>query len=263
MKKVKKIFYLFLATVLIYILFCTPDIMAATKVTYDGNIDENKYPGYKTLLDNIKNQYGYNIELYYTGVDWNEAVTIQYQGHGGSSKSLFYEADSRAGMWYCPICGNQTYDTNIPCASIEAISYMLDPRNSLSDESIFQFMNYEGNNLTKEQIAQIVEGTYLNETEVIDALYEAAITYNLNGAFLVAKIIIEQGSDGSVLSKGTGYNGNYIGVYNYFNFGASGNGTDEVITNGLKYASESGWTTKRLSILGGAKLIKENYLDFR
>lgn len=261
--KLKKIFYLVFATVLIYILFLTPKVNAATKVTYDGTIDESKYPGYKTLLDNIKSTYGYNIELYYTGVDWNEATVIQYQGHGSSAKNLFYESDTRTGMWYCPICGNKEYDTGIPCASLEAISYMLDPRNSLADESIYQFMNFSGNNLTKEQVAVIVQDTFLNETEVIEAIYDAAVTYDLNAAFLVAKIIIEQGSSGSVLSKGEGYNGNYIGVYNYFNFGATGATKDAVITNGLATASSNGWTSKRASILGGASIIKSQYVDSR
>ena len=90
---------------------------------------------------------------------------------------------------------------------------MLDPRNSLADESVYQFMNFEGNNLSKEQIASIVEGTYLNNQEVIDALFDSASGANpeecssLNAAFLVAKIIIEQGSNGSTLSKGEGYKG--------------------------------------------------------
>ena len=52
--KLKKIFYLILATVLIYLVFFTPEALAATKVTYDGTIDESKYPGYKQLLDNVK-----------------------------------------------------------------------------------------------------------------------------------------------------------------------------------------------------------------
>ena len=259
--KLKKIFYLILATVLIYLVLLTPEALAATKVTYDGTIDEAKYPGYKRLLDNIKTQYGYNIELYYTGVDWNQALMIQYQGPGKTSpKSLFYESDTRLGMWYCPLCGNTNYDTGIPCASLEAIAYMLDPRNSINDESIYQFMNFEGNNLTKEQITTLVQGTYLNDQVVIDALHEAATTHNLNAAFLIAKIIIEQGDQGSVLSKGEGYNGQYAGVYNFFNFYATGNTKEEVIINGLKFAHDSGWKDKRTSIMEGARLIKENYL---
>lgn len=268
--KCKKFFYLFLATILIYILFGATNVYGATKITYDGNnIDEAKYPGYKALLDNMKNQYGYNIELYYTDLDWEEALTIQYQGHGKNPKSLFYPDKTKKGLWYCPICGEANYDTEIPCASIDAIAYMLDPRNSLSDESIYQFMNFEGSNLTKEQIALIVKDTFLDNQEVIDAIYDTStsqdpeIGSNLNAAFLIAKIIIEQGSDGSVLSNGTGYNGNYVGVYNYFNFGATGATTAEVINGGLSFAQESGWTTRRAAIIGGAKLIRENYVDGR
>lgn len=262
--KLKKILNLILATVLIYLVFFTPEALAATKVTYDGTIDESKYPGYKQLLDNVKANFGFNIELYYTGVDWNEAVMIQYQGHGTKSpKSLFYESDTRAGKWYCPLCGDTNYDSGIPCASIEAISYMLDPRNSINEESIYQFMNFEGINISKEQIVLLVQDTYLNDQEVIDAIYDAAVTYNLNPAFLIAKIIIEQGDQGSVITHGTGYNGRFAGVYNFFNFYATGNNKDEIINNALQYAQDSGWTSKRASILGGASLIRQYYLDAR
>ena len=270
--KLKKLFYLVFIMVLIYTLFFVPKAYGATKITYDGtNLDETKYPGYKALLDNLKNTYGYNIELYYTGIDWGEALTLQYQGHGtNSSFNLFYPDNTKKGRWYCPICGEQNYDTGIPCASIEAIAYMLDPRNSLADESVYQFMNFEGNNLDKVQIGNIVEGTYLNNQEVIDALFDAASgsnpdeCSNLNAAFLVAKIIIEQGSNGSILSKGEGYQGDYVGVYNFFNYGATVTSEcSDVIKYGLNYARAAGWTSKRAAIIGGAKLIKESFVDLR
>lgn len=263
MKTIKKIcFILFIA--FLYIILCSGDVFAAATATYTGsNLDTNKYPGYKALLDKVKSEYGYNIQLYYTGVDWEEALTIEYQGHGKSPSNLFYVSDTRKGAWYCPLCGEKVYDSSIPCASKEAIAYMLDPRNSLTDESIFQFMNIEGhNNMNKQQLAAMVSGTLLANDECTSALIEAGQAYNLNPAFLAAKIIIEQGSNGSTLTKGQGdLSGNYKGYYNYFNYGATGSGSANIITNGLKAAHSEGWNSPRASIVGGAKYLKESYID--
>ena len=62
-----------------------------------------------------------------------------------------------------------------------------------------------------------------------NAIIEAAKTHNVNAYYIVARILQEQGKDGSTLSKGQGYNGQYVGVYNVFNIGASGNGKETVI----------------------------------
>ena len=263
MKNIKKIYFiLFIA--FIYIILFSGSVFAASTATYTGsNLDTNKYPGYKALLDKIKSDYGYNIQLYYTGVNWEEALTIEYQGHGKSPSNLFYVSETRKGAWYCPLCGEKVYDSSIPCASKEAIAYMLDPRNSLTDESIFQFMNIEGhNNMTKQQLAAMVGGTLLANDDCLNGLIEAGQAYNLNPAFLAAKIIIEQGSNGSRLTQGQGdLSGNYKGYYNYFNYGASGSGSAAIITNGLKMAQAEGWNSPKASIIGGARHLKESYID--
>ena len=51
-------------------------------------------------------------------------------------------------------------------------------------------------------------------------------------------MIQEQGKKGTVLAKGTGYNGQYVGYYNAFNIAASGNSTAEILTNALAYAQK-------------------------
>jgi len=63
-------------------------------------------------------------------------------------------------------------------------------------------------------------------------------------------------SGASALCSGQGYNSQYVGYYNLFNVGASGNTTEEVILNGLSYAQNQGWDTPQKSIMGGIGLIR-------
>lgn len=229
----------------------------------DG-LDDNLYPGYKQLIKNIQAKHGnYTFLLYYTGMNWNEVLATEYQGHGRSPLNLFQIGTNYNGMWICPICGNKAYDNGSwCCASLEALAYMMDPRASINDDDVFQFKDLEGGDVTYNDIARVVSGygAYLNNGEAIQAIVDASNQYNINGYFLVAKIINEHGKNGSTLSNGNGYNGNYRGCYNYFNIGSTGNGSANIINNGLSYAQRNGWTSIRASILGGASVVKESYI---
>lgn len=230
----------------------------------DG-LDESIYPGYKQLINNLRAKHSnYTFLLYYTGLDWNEVLAAEYQGHGYSPKNLFQIGTNYNGMWVCPICGNKAYDNGSwCCASLESLAYMMDPRNSINESDVFQFKDLAGSDVSYSDIARVVSsyGSYLNNSEAIQAIVDASATYNINGYFLVAKIINEHGKNGSTLSNGNGYNGNYVGVYNYFNIGATGNGTANIINSGLSYAQSQGWTSIRASIFGGAAVVKNSYID--
>lgn len=230
----------------------------------DG-LDESLYPGYKQLINNLRaNHSNYTFLLYYTGLNWNEVLAAEYQGHGRSPKNLFQIGTKYNGMWICPICGNKAYDNGSwCCASLESLAYMMDPRNSINESDVFQFKDLAGSDVSYNDIARVVSGygSYINNSEVIQAIVDASITYNINGYFLVAKIINEHGKNGSTLSNGNGYNGKYVGVYNYFNIGASGNGSENIINSGLAYAQSQGWTSRRASIFGGTAVVKNSYID--
>lgn len=229
----------------------------------DG-LDDNLYPGYKQLIKNMQAKHGnYTFLLYYTGMNWNEVLATEYQGHGRSPLNLFQIGTKYNGMWICPICGNKAYDNGSwCCASLDALAYMMDPRTSINEDDVFQFKDLEGGDVTYNDIARVVSGygSYLNNGEAIQAIVDASNQYNINGYFLVAKIINEHGRNGSTLSNGNGYNGNYIGCYNYFNIGSTGNGSANIINNGLSYAQNHGWTSIRASILGGSSVVKDSYI---
>ena len=234
-------------------------------LTSDINgIDDNKYPGYKSLMNEMKAKHpNYRFLVYYTGMDWNEVINTEYQGHGTSPLNLFQVGSNYNGMWQCPLCGTKKYDNGSwCCASKEALAYMMDPRNSLNESDVFQFKDLEGSDVSYDDIARVVAnyGSYLNNQEAIQAIVDASVQYNVNGYFLVAKIVNEHGKNGSTLSNGQGYNGKYVGVYNYFNVGSYGNGTATIINNGLSYAQSKGWTSIRASIFGGAEVVKDSYI---
>lgn len=229
------------------------------------NLDDNIYPGYKQAIKDMQARHpNYTFLLFYTGLDWNEVLTAEYQGHGRSPKNLFQIGNSYNGKWICPICGTAKYDNGSwCCASLESLAYMMDPRNSINDNDVFQFKDLAGADVSYDDIARVVAnyGSYLNNQEAINAIVDASKQYNINGYFLVAKIVNEHGKNGSTLSNGKGYNNNYVGVYNYFNIGASGNGSANIINTGLSYAQQQGWTSIRASIFGGAKVVKESFID--
>lgn len=257
--------------VIIFIFFCTIITLhiksfAGTFSSDINGIDENKYPGVKSLIQNLQNKHGnYKFQVYYTGIDWTEAVTMEYQGHGGSPKNLFSASAKYKGKWYCPICGSKTYDTGWYCASKEAIEYMMDPRNSLDETSVFQFKNLEIADVSAENVQTVINSkygsySYINNPTAINAMIRASSDYSLNGYSILAKIVNEQGAGSSPLVTGSGYEGNYVGYYNFFNVGAYGNGKATVIRNGLKYAQNKDWSSVEKSILGGSEYYKSQYI---
>ena len=141
----------------------------------------------------------------------------------------------------------------------------MDPRNYLNSTEIFQFqkLNSGVNTSTSDikKVLQIEKVIYLqNDNEAIAAFRNTAINNKLNVYHLITRVIQEQGRGGtSTLSSGAKYIGTdgvtYEGLYNLFSIGASGNGTETVKTNGLKRASQEGWTTRAKSIDGGGRFV--------
>lgn len=262
MKFKKIISNILMLTIIIYVSLC---IGVLTKNTaFAGNYisqeeAEKMCPGISSLVNYLKNSHSnYNFQFYNTDIDWNEAILREYQGHGHSPTNLFSPGNKYSGMWYCPVCGTAKFDNGLCCASMESLKYMMDPRNSITEESVFQFKSLEIADVGYDDVARVVAGTFLNDAECINAIVEASQTYNINGFYLVAKILTEQGKNGSTLSKGVQKDG--VTYYNFFNIGATGNGAATIIERGTTYAANAGWNTKRLSILGGAEIVRRSYI---
>lgn len=268
----KKILYVLIIFIMIYSAFgIIPKLIIKSygatytykKASNDlpSNFDTN-YPGYRAVIQSLANSHSnWTFKLYETGLDWETVINSEYQGHGSSPKNLV--PSSYSSVWKCSICGSKVYDTGKwCCASRGAIEHIMDPRNSITEANIFQYLLLSNDkNITKAQVKTMASKiSYLNNQTIIDGIYDAAQELNINPFYIIGKILQEQGSGANSLCSGQGYKGQYVGYYNLFNVGASGNTTEAVILNGLKYAKNQGWNTPKKAIIGGIGTIK-NYIN--
>ena len=243
------------------------------------DINESKYPGYKALLINLKTLHpNWNFTLFYTGLSWNDVIYNEMLNHGDNL------IEGKSGAWLCTesSCLNddgtpKVYEgSDWHCPSTKAISYYLDPRNFLYDNQIFQFerLSFTDNLYTEEGIEKILAGTfmantspraYYNNANYTDSkfsqiIYNAGSTYRVSPYHLASRIrqeIVLTG--GAPSNSATGTVSGHIGIYNFFNFGATtGSGAVE---RGLIYAENHGWTSPELAINGGAEILSASYIS--
>ena len=257
--------FILIVSYIIINLICGNEVFAVSQTTSTdvNSIDSNKYPQVKEMIQKLQSEYpNWKFKILYTDITWADAIANEYVGHGSSPRNLVPANSSYGEEWVCKVCGvNKVYDNgNWHCASESAIAYMMDTRNFLNSNDIFQFLELSYSECNRDTLKAMVANTFLNSDSCVNAIMEAAQKHNVNAYYIVARILQEQGKDGSTLSKGQGYNGQYVGYYNVFFFFSSGNGKETVILNGLKKAQEKGWTTLESSIIGGTESIAKSYI---
>ena len=190
---------------------------------------------------------------------------------------------------YTPYDGN--YWVN---ASSNLVKYYLDPRNMLTEQSVFQFLNlsFDSKYQTVKTVQGLLNGTFM-ESATIDSLdgseqisyavafYVAGKESKANPIFLAAKCLQEVSANGSNSTSGDYYSeyyqNHYVGLYNYFNIGASSD--KDPVAKGLAFARDGykdvngnpiaeknknallPWITPYRSIIGGSRIIAENYIN--
>ena len=151
--------------------------------------------------------------------------------------------------------------------SKDTLKYYMDPRNFLDDNSIFMFEQLSYNpNVTESDVQAMLNGTFMAGSFVYNgqtytyakAFMEAGKATNVNPVHLAARVIQEQGTNGSATTN-MNYNGQTY--HNYFNFNASGSTTQEIVNNALSYARSHGWNNPYLAIKGGAEGIADGYIS--
>jgi len=209
---------------------------------------------------------------FYTAVK-GEASVVARNLISGSNTTLRSTADGayKNGEWIS-LSGKGWY-----AASEQTIAYFLDPRNFLDESHVFMFENLGYNPITqtKDTVNKILAPTFMNNPFIcieganncvlgtnyyVDTFMKAALDKKVSPVHLASRVVQEQGSKGSVLSLGQGYNGEYIGYYNFFNINASGITDADVILNGLKHAYNKNWNNQHVSIYDGSNLIANNYV---
>ena len=234
-------------------------------VEYNGeNLNESKYPGYKELIDKLKeNHPNWTFTLFYTRLDFNEV--IENEGHKDGTLfplNLIPDSSEYPEDWKCEIDKDKTFDNGTwLCASDKAIRHQMDPRNILTEENIFQFkqLNYTEGAHTIDGIKEITNETFLEGDNIAESLLQAGKNSNLDPYFIASRLIQEQGRKGTILSQGYEYNGE--AVFNPFNIRATGNSSEEILQNAAQYAYEQGWDTLEKALIGGVEFVKEGYIN--
>ena len=252
---------------------------------YDEDFEKNlaNFPeNYHESLRNIHAAYpNWKFVSNRLDITFSEAVSAQHNSASVTSVRKYFPVefggygdewrDSRArngdGTWIQPEQG-WTY------ASRYAIEYFMNPANFLNINDVFMFMvqTYDQTVETADMVRSVLAGTFLEKgydkngdgTPEADAyledIIEAAKQSGVSPSVIAAMIIVEQGVEGtSPIISGT-YPG-YEGLYNFFNYGASGETKDLIYTSGLTYASSKQWNSRSAAIIGGAKEYSNGYLN--
>ena len=263
-----KIFYIIIFLMIISIISISIILLEESKQKYeiyDGkNLDEEKYPGYKELIDNLQTSHSnWTFTLFYTRLDWEEV--INNEGHSDSRTNplnLIPDSSEYPEDWRCEIDKDKRFDNGTwLCASDKAIKQQMDPRNILNEENIFQFLElkYTENAQTVEGIKSLTEDSFLEGDSIAEALLQAGKNANVDAYFITSRLIQEQGRSGTVLSRGYEYNG--VIVYNPFNIRATGNSREEILQNAAQYAYEQGWYSLEDALIGGVDFVKTDYIN--
>lgn len=154
-------------------------------------------------------------------------------------------------------------------ASKEGLAYYMDPRNFLTESSIFQFEQntYNASYHTQEALQTFLNNTFMKGSVPGDSqgrtyakvIFDSGKSRGLSPFNLAARVVQEQGVNGtSPMISGT-YPG-YEGYYNYYNISASGTTNEAVYKSGLTYAKSKGWNTRVKALEGGAAFIGNGYI---
>ena len=272
MNKKKKILSIILIINLLISLICSiymSKSYAATKQEISSkidSIDDKKYPGIKSMIKDLQAQHpNWNFKVLYTKLDWNTVITEESK-HGRNLVGK--NQKNYAGDWICSVCENKTYSGgNWLCASSEAIEYMMDPRNSIYYEDVFQFLelSYDKNTTYNSKIIKsILSGSFLDDGNLdsyITTIINKGKDYNVNPYYIAGKIIQEQGKKGGSTFKMQDSKDKTKYYYNIFNINATGKTVDAIIQNALSWAKDKGWDTIEKCLIGGIQFISNGYIS--
>ncbi|WP_154895640.1 N-acetylglucosaminidase, partial [Staphylococcus pasteuri] len=137
-------------------------------------------------------------------------------------------------------------------ASRSQTSKAMNP-NTIWNSSIqkYQMLNlgkYQGISVSK--LNQILKGRGSLSGQG-KAVASACKKYNINEIYLIAHAFLESGNGTSYYASGR------AGIYNYFGIGAYDNNPD----NAIPFARRRGWTTPAKGIMGGAKFVRQDFIN--
>ncbi len=210
-----------------------------TELTFEEVVQNEWYGSRSLLRRSMSNNYAY-LEVGPSSFNYKDDYYIAFDDVTGSDP------------WYR--------------INTQTISYYLDPRNFLRDMYIFQFKSLaydtsSSDDKMKESIKSIFGSDYL--ANFTDTFLEAGKQSGVCPIYLAS---LSKGEVANGATPGTAINGQYNGMYNFYNIGAT-SGSNPVY-RGLDFAAGTEedvlkpWNTQYRAIVGGAKWIKKNYLSY-
>ena len=225
-----------------------------------GYPDIEQFPAsYRDKLTQLKQMHpNWTFVRQNTGLDWQKVVASE-NSKGRSLINSVMGAAYRNGYhspgWYY--------------ASEAAVKYYLDPRNFLDETRIFQFeqLTYNPSYHSKAAVQNILNGTFMKGElpgagmTYADAFFQVGVSLKVSPFHLACRVYQEQGDGKSALISGN-YDAvpAYKGYYNYFNIGASGTTTKQIVESGLAKAVKEGWNSPYASIKGGSGILSQSYI---
>lgn len=190
-----------------------------------------------------------------TGLDWNTSIAQEMLG----GKSLVPNS-------FPDYMKEGVYGAGWSYASKGTLELYMDPRNSLTEDAIFQFelLTYNATYHTESAVQNFLNNTFMRgkapgtDQTYANIFWTNGSSLNVSPFHLASRVYQEQGQGTSPLISGT-YPG-YEGYYNYFNIKASGKTEEEIYKNGLAHAKSQGWNSANASIYGGARFISKDYI---
>ena len=271
MKKTKAIAIILVVNIICSIMFCMNinKVFAASQRIDNqiSKIDEKKYPGIKKMIENLQKEHtNWRFKVLYTGLNWNTVISEESK-HGRNVVGI--NQANYSGDWLCKECKNKTYSGgNWVCVSSAAISYMMDPRNSLYYEDVFQFLELSyDSTVTYDSniIKNILKNTFMDDGNLdtyITTIINRCREKNVNPYYIAGKIIQEQGTKGgSTFKMKTTEDGKTVYYYNIFNINATGSTTSAIVSNALNWAKQKGWNTIEKCLIGGVDFISNGYIS--
>jgi len=203
---------------------------------------------YKDQIETLKKEHpNWQFEFYEAEVTWKNLIDNQDKGETNliDIPNKYKELDPNDEDGWSP-----------PLRQV--IEYYADPRNFLDEKYVFQFqfVGYRNGLESIDGVESIMNDTV--HLKFAETIMQAAKESGASTYFLASKIKGEASPKGNPLTFGTVPG--YEGYFNYYNIGASGINDEIVLKNGAKRAQREGWDTPEKAIIGGAKIIAQQYI---
>ena len=236
-------------------------------------IDENFPSSYMPYINALKEKHpNWVFKAVHTGLDWNTVLSHEsYEVNEGISlvEDIYGAEWKRDGQ-------NYYQDGNYVTASKQAVAYVVDPRNFINENGIFQFevLSYNGATQSVNAVQSVLAATpmggqYKDKYKSYGTWHDLGTTYaelihsisedvGINPVHIASRI--RQENSGNIINSSL-INGDY-GVYNFFNIGAYDANGQSAVTNGLNYARNQGWTSVSAALRGGIEYIYSKYIKW-